>query len=152
MLASLSRSTMRQFPHLNWLQEEMQQIFGGALSPSSIRAVARGSFPAINIGSTPQSIEVYAFAPGLSAASFEVTIDRGLLTIAGERNSEIASDDDTLTTQTYSSERYSGKFRRTLTLPDEIDASQVEARYVDGILHISLRRMEAAPAKRVEVR
>src|SRR6185369_5608449 len=46
------------------------------LSPS-IRGIGRGGFPALNIGGTPTSVEIYAFAPGLDPASMEVNLDRG---------------------------------------------------------------------------
>jgi hypothetical protein len=54
------------FAELDRLQREMQQGF--RLSPS-IRGIARGGFPAMNVGGTPQSVEIYAFAPGIDAAT-----------------------------------------------------------------------------------
>ena len=67
---------------LDRLQRDMQGAFD--LSPS-IRGIGRGGFPELNVGGTPQSVEIYAFAPGLDPATLEVILDRGLLTIAGER-------------------------------------------------------------------
>ena len=49
------------FAELDRLQQEMQQALD--LSPS-IRGLNRGGFPALNVGSTPKSVEIYAFAPG----------------------------------------------------------------------------------------
>src|SRR3989337_962030 len=77
------------FSDFDRLRREFDQAFDttglpGAM-PASIRAVAPGSFPALNVGSTPGSVEVYAFAPGLDPGKIEVTVDRGVLTIAGER-------------------------------------------------------------------
>jgi HSP20 family protein len=70
------------FAELDRLQREMQQGF--RLSPS-IRGIARGGFPAMNVGGTPQSVDIYAFAPGIDAASLDVQIEKGMLIIAGER-------------------------------------------------------------------
>jgi HSP20 family molecular chaperone IbpA len=67
---------------LDRLQREMQQGFH--LSPS-IRGIARGGFPAMNVGGTPQSVEIYAFAPGIDPATLDVQIEKGVLTVAGER-------------------------------------------------------------------
>ena len=53
------------FAELGRLQSEIQEAF--ALSPS-IRGIGRGGFPAMNVGGMPQSIEVYAFAPGAARA------------------------------------------------------------------------------------
>ncbi len=59
----------------------------------SIRGFAQG-FPALNVGSTPNSVEIYAFAPGLDPSKIEVDLDRRVLTLAGERAPDIASADD----------------------------------------------------------
>ena len=70
------------FAEMERLQREMQQAFD-TVSPS-IRGFARG-YPALNVGSTPTSVEVYAFAPGIDPAKIEVNLERGVLTIEGER-------------------------------------------------------------------
>ena len=72
---------------LDRLQREMQQGF--RLSPS-IRGIARGGFPAMNVGGTPQSVEIYAFAPGIDPATLDVQIEKGVLTVAGERKPDAA--------------------------------------------------------------
>src|ERR1700741_1626301 len=71
------------------LRRELDDVFGNAGLPSSIRSAAPGAFPAINVGLTPASVEVYAFAPGIDPAKIEVVIDRGVLTISGERPSAL---------------------------------------------------------------
>jgi HSP20 family protein len=63
------------FAELDRLQREMRDAFD--LSPS-IRGLGRGGFPALNVGSTPQSVEIFAFAPGLDPKSVEVNLDRGV--------------------------------------------------------------------------
>ena len=70
------------FAEMDRLQREMQQAFG--LSPT-IRGFARNGFPALNVGGTPKAIEIYAFAPGVDPATLEVQLERGLLSVAGER-------------------------------------------------------------------
>ena len=70
------------FAEVERLQREMQQAFD-PVSPS-IRGFARG-YPALNVGSTPNSVEVYAFAPGIDPANIEINLERGVLTIEGER-------------------------------------------------------------------
>ena len=85
MYASLLSSPGSLFAEFDRLQRELQQAFS---APSSIRAVARGAFPAVNIGMTPASVEVYAFAPGIDPSTLEVSVDRGLLTIAGQRSAQ----------------------------------------------------------------
>ena len=134
------------FAEMDRLQREVQQAF--ELSPS-IRGLGRGGFPAMNVGSTPGSVEVYAFAPGLDPASLDVQIEKGVLTLAGERKSDLPGRDEKATV--HIDERFAGRFRRVVTLPDDIDPNAVEARYRDGVLHVSLKRLEAARPRRLDV-
>lgn len=131
------------FAELDRLQRELQQSFD--FGPS-IRGRARG-FPALNVGGTPRSVEIYAFAPGLDPASIEVEIEKGVLTIAGERKPEEVPEAATL----HIDERFAGRFRRVISLPDDIDANAIEASYRDGVLHVSVRRREEAQPKRIIV-
>jgi HSP20 family protein len=138
------------FADFERLQRELQQAFGTVGQPSSIRAVASGAFPAINVGSTPTSVEIYAFAPGLDASKLDVQIDRGVLTLSGERTSALPAGDERHAV--YASERFVGRFRRTVSLPDDADPDRVSANYRDGVLHISVARRESAQPKRVEIK
>lgn len=134
------------FAELDRLQHELQQTF--ELSPS-IRGIARGGFPAMNVGSTPQSIEIYAFAPGIDPANIELQIDKGILTIAGERKVDEPAQDDKAVV--HIDERFSGRFRRVVTLPDDIDTEGVAAKYRDGVLHVSIPRQQARQARQITV-
>lgn len=134
------------FAELDRLQREIQQAFD--VSPS-IRGLARGGFPAMNVGSTPRSVEIYAFAPGLDPASIEVQLEKGVLTISGERKSDLPGSDAKATV--HIDERFAGRFRRVLTLPDDADPNAVQASYRDGVLHVSIRRVEAALPRRISV-
>jgi HSP20 family protein len=114
-----------------------------------IRGVGRGGYPALNVGGTPQSVEVYAFAPGLDPASIDVNLDRGVLTLAGERKEALPKTDEKVTV--HANERFSGRFRRVVSLPDDIDPSAVSAKYTDGVLHVSIQRRAAAQPRRIQV-
>ncbi|MET0334191.1 MAG: Hsp20/alpha crystallin family protein [Rhizobacter sp.] len=113
--------------------------------PSATRSVA----PALNIGRTPKSVEVQTFAPGLDASKIDVTIDRGVLRISGERVSDLPTSDET--TSVYTRERRAGRFTRSVALPDDVDATQVTANYRDGVLLVSIARKEAAQPQRITV-
>ena len=129
--------------------EQLQRQLVGRNVISNIRPVARGSFPAINLGSTPSSVEVYAFVPGVDAKSLDIQIDKNLLTLQGERNLALPKEDSKLTV--YAQERFSGKFKRVITLPDDVDVSKVTASYKEGVLHISIQRRAEAQPKRIEI-
>ena len=128
------------------LQREIQQAFD--ISPS-IRGLWRGGFPALNVGGTPQSVEIYAFTPGLDPKTLEVNLDRGVLTISGERKSDLPNGDSKVNVHIH--ERFQGQFHRVLTLPDDVDPNAVSAQYRDGILHISVKRREEAQPRRITV-
>lgn len=132
------------FAEMDRLQREMLQAFD--ISPS-IRGLARGGYPAINVGSTPKSIELYTFAPGIDPATLDVQIEKGVLTVAGERKAEPVPEKASL----HIDERFAGRFRRVVTLPDDADPGAVEARYRDGVLHISVARKESAQPRRISV-
>jgi len=138
------------FPEFSRLQREMEQAFGTLGMPTSIRAATHGAFPAIDIGSSAQSFEVYAFAPGIDPAKLDVTVDRGLLTISGERPSTLPQASEKV--NVYASERYAGPFKRVINLPDDVDASAIEARYRDGVLRVSIPIRQEAQPKRVEIK
>ena len=133
------------FSELERLQREMQQSFSA--SPS-IRGLARG-FPAMNVGGTADSVEIYAFTPGVDPASIEVTLENGVLTVEGERKDALPSGDDKATI--HIGERFSGRFRRVVSLPDDVDPNAVQAQCRDGVLHISIKRREAAQPRRISV-
>jgi HSP20 family protein len=135
------------FAEMDRLQREMQEVFE---TGPSIRGVGRGGFPAVNVGGTPQSLELYAFAPGLDPSSIEVNLERGVLTIAGERAPELSTQDQK--TSVHINERFAGRFRRVVSLPeDDVNPSGVSAQYRDGVVHISVKRRETPQARRIAI-
>ena len=137
------------FGQFERLRRELDDVFGVSGLPSSIRSVAPGTVPAINVGRTPTSAEIYAFAPGLDASRVEVTLDRGVLRISGERASGIPEGNAKV--QVYTRERGTGSFTRAISLPDDVDPAQVNASYRDGVLRVSVASRESAQPKRITV-
>lgn len=132
------------FAEFDRLTRDLQQAFD--VTPT-IRG--RGAFPALNVGTTPQSIEIYGFAPGIDPATLEVQIEKGVLTLAGERKGDAPAPEEKC--NVYAQERFSGRFRRVVNLPEDIDADAVQARYRDGLLHITVPRREPARPRRVTI-
>jgi HSP20 family protein len=135
------------FSELNRLQGVLDQMFRPA-ERSSIRALTGASFPVINVGATTDTIEVMALAPGLDPATMQLSVDRGLLVIAGERKSQVPESDDI---SVYAQERFTGPFRRVVSLPDDADPGKVDARYRDGILRVTVAKRESSKPRRIEV-
>ena len=148
MLHASFRPAADVFGELNRLQNVLDQVFR-PLVRSSIRAPAGASFQAVNVGSTPDSIEIMALAPGLDPASLQVSTDRGLLIIAGERKSQLPERRDGVSV--YAQERFAGSFRRVVSLPEDADPGRVDATYRDGVLRITVAKRESSRPRRIEV-
>jgi HSP20 family protein len=134
------------FSELENLHQQMQRAFNVG---TGIRGNTIGAYPLLNMGTTPQSIELYAFAPGLDPASIDVNLERGVLTIAAARDSDLPAQDEKSTI--HINERFAGRFRRVLSLPEDVDPGNVSAQYQDGVLHIQLKRRESAQPRRITV-
>lgn len=146
-MTPMFRSSADLFAELNRMQAQLEQVFPTARS--SIRSGAASGFPVLNVGTTPTSIEVQALAPGLDPAKLEITIDRGLLVLAGQRPSALPPADERA--NVYAQERFAGPFRRVVSLPEDADASKVDASYRDGVLRISIAKRESSLPRRIEV-
>ncbi len=114
----------------------------------SIRGASRSGYPALNVGGTPDSIEVYAFAPGLDPQSIDVQLERGVLSIAGQRAADRPATEQAAI---HIDERFAGRFRRVVSLPDDANPNSVSASYRDGVLHISVRRQASSAPRRINV-
>lgn len=136
------------FTELNRLQGVLDQMFRPA-ERSSIRGLTGAGFPVLNVGATRDSIEVMALAPGLDANALQLTVDGGLLTISGERNTDVPEQGDA--TSVYAQERFTGSFRRVVSLPEDADPAKVDASYRDGILRVTVAKRESSKPRRIEV-
>ena len=149
MFTSLLNHPNSLFGQFDRLQRELDDVlFGMSALPSSIRSVASGTQPQLNIGRTSQSIEIYVFAPGLDASKIEVTLDRGVLRLSAERVPHKTSGEQL---RLYARERPTGRFDRSVALSDDIDPDHVKASYRDGVLQVSIARRESAQPKRISI-
>ena len=146
-MTPMFRSSADLFAELNRMQQVLDRTF--ASPGASIRSQAGAGFPVLNVGTTPTAVEVQALAPGLDPAKLDITVDRGLLVIAGERKSELPPRGERASV--YANERFSGTFRRVVSLPEDADPNRVDASYRDGVLRISVAKRESSLPRRIEV-
>jgi HSP20 family protein len=146
-MSPMFRPSADLFAELNRMQSLLDQVF--PTPGSSIRSMAGAGFPVLNVGTTPATVEIQALAPGLDPARLEITVDRGLLVIAGERASDLPNQGERASV--YANERFSGRFRRVVSLPEDADPARVDASYRDGVLRISVARRESSLPRRIEV-
>ena len=134
------------FDEFRRMQDQIDQLFGHGHWPTGIRSVARGSWPAVNVGSTPEQVNVYLFAAGVDPESLDVSIQQHLLTVSGERKAPVEEG-----REYYRKERHDGGFRRLITLPEDVDADKVEASYRDGVIQIQIGRRVASRPRTIKV-
>jgi HSP20 family protein len=89
---------------------------------------------------------VHLDLPGVAADSLDVSVERNVLTVSGERSWERREGD-----QMYLAERRSGTFRRQVTLGDGLDAAAIEADYTDGVLTLRIPVAERAQPRKISV-
>lgn len=147
MFRQLSSYEGGLFDDFRRMERQLEQLFGDNYMPNGIRSVARGTYPPINIGSTPERVDVYLFAAGVDPKTLDISIQQNLLTVNGERTTRAASE----SAGYYRRERFDGEFHRVVTLPDDIDPDRVEASYKEGVLCITVRRRESTKPRQIEV-
>jgi HSP20 family protein len=147
MLNASFRPAADVFSEFSRLQGLLDQVFRPA-ERSSIRALAGSTFPVVNVGTTPEAIEVMALAPGLDPSALQLTVDRGLLSISGERKSDVPEGDNI---SVYARDRFAGSFRRVISLPEDADPAKVEASYRDGILRVTVKRREGSIPRNIQI-
>ena len=93
-------------------------------------------------------MEIYAFAPGIEPSAIDVQLEKGTLTIAGERKAPAVPEKANV----HINERFAGNFRRVITLPDDVDPDSIDAKFRDGMLHIAIQRKQEAQPRRIAIK
>jgi HSP20 family protein len=145
-MASLLMSPGGMFEDFEQFHREMDTMLESVFGPASIRAAARGSFPALNVGVGPESLDVYLLLPGLDPSKLDVSVEDYVLTVSGERSEPEQKG------RAHLRERFSGAFRRAITLSDDVDTERCNADYKNGVLHISFGRKKEARARKIEIK
>ncbi len=133
------------------LSRNIEQLFDISQPINNIRGNVRGAFPSVNVHETPESVVVSIFVPGVEASQLDVTIEKNLLTVAAERDTGREIGENIDPRSYHRRERFTGSFRRVISLPDSIDPDKVEAQYADGILTVSIGKKDEEKARRIEI-
>ena len=104
--------------------------------------------PALDLYQNNDNVVAVVELPGMRKDEIEISLNDGALTISGERCKESSNGDGEKAER---SERYVGKFRRSIALPTRVDANKVSATYRDGILTVTLPKAEEARPKQIPV-
>ncbi len=103
--------------------------------------------PAVDIKEEEDRFLITADLPGVDPKDIEITMDNGVLTIKGERQSEAREEKEGYKRV----ERVSGSFYRRFSLPDTADAERIEAKGKDGVLEVILPKHEKMQPRKIQV-
>jgi HSP20 family protein len=127
------------------LQSEVNRVFDAFFGNGVSRT--RRWVPAMDLVETEESLVLRADLPGLSRDDVDIEIKDGVLTVSGERQTEHEERPEGY----YRVERAFGRFSRSLTLPDGIDAESVAAEFADGVLEVRIPKPEQRKPHRVAI-
>jgi HSP20 family protein len=135
------------FEELEKMRRDMSRLFDQATG-RSFRATTAGVFPLVNVTEDKDNYFVRAELPGLKAEELNIAVTANNLTISGER--KIPSEGDSV--RYHRREREAGSFNRIIALPRDVEADNVEAGLVDGILTVIVPKAEVAKPKQITVK
>jgi HSP20 family protein len=141
------------FQDLLSIQDEMNQLFTRAFGRERPgqqgEAVQQRLWaPALDISERKDAYVVAVEVPGVKPEELDITLEDGLLTIQGERRFTQESSEQ----QFHRVERRYGSFRRSITLPSQVQADQIEASFENGVLEVVVPKAEEAKPKKITVR
>ena len=131
---------------LNTLQRE---LYNPAFENSDDASVATANWaPSVDISENETEFTLLADIPGVAPEDIDISMEKGVLTIKGERKTENVEEGENYRRV----ERQSGQFYRRFTLPDSADADKIEAKSEHGVLKITIPKQEVALSRRIEVK
>ncbi len=118
------------------------------VAPHNDEIECRGDWiPAVDVKETSEHLMLFAELPGLQKKDVKMTVRDKVLSISGEKiQAELAKGENP-----HRSERAYGKFCRRFVLPTQVDATQISAELVDGVLKVTLPKQEEAKAKEIQI-
>ena len=112
-------------------------------------SVATASWaPSVDISEDENAFTLLADIPGVDPKDIEISMEKGVLTIKGERQTENVEESENYRRI----ERQSGQFYRRFTLPDSADADKIEAKSEHGVLTVTIPKQEVTLSRRIEVK
>jgi HSP20 family protein len=143
----LNRSLNTTLDRMMTLNRALDEAFAGSTNGN---AATRVWVPAIDLVEKKDAYVVRAELPGVDRASIDITFEKNILTISGQKNALVEAKDEEL--RVFAAERVSGTFSRSLRMPDYIDGEKIAAEYKDGLLTVTIPKAEIAHARKIEVK
>ncbi len=131
-------------------ENDMKQFFDKFLAPDGddqSNVVTSQWQPRVDIKEEPKRFVIAADIPGVDPKDIEIHMEKGVLSIKGERNAETRSEDGKFTRV----ERVHGSFYRRFALPDTADAEQISASGRNGVLEIVIPKKAESTPRRIAI-
>jgi HSP20 family protein len=152
----MNELTRWQRPNVDWpvfgrltsLRDELDRLFDSPFADwERTSQLLSGWTPAIDVYEDKDNIFVKAELPGMKKEEIDVSLHEGSLSISGERKAESSTEK----AEVYRTERFVGRFQRTVTLPTPVAPAKTKAHYKDGVLTITLPKAEESKPKQIDV-
>ena len=140
-----SRSVLRDLS--NQMDRFLNDPFG-AVYPGDLTFAENDWLPAVDIKEEADKFVVHADLPGVDAKDIDVTLENGILSISGKRESEVKDEKDGYRRVECSY----GEFCRQFSLPETADADKVTAKSAKGVLEVVIGKSEGRKPKRIAVK
>ena len=123
-----------------------------ALFKTEFNQTDRRGFVPANVKETGKSYQLEVVAPGFEKTDFKISLDDNLLTVSAEKKEEVKEDSDSDRNEKQIRREYSyHSFKRSFTLDEKIDATNIEASYINGVLTLNLPKKETVKASATEI-
>ncbi len=144
---SLIRYINPELNNVSNLRDHFGRLFDIAFPTRSAESLSDWT-PALDAHEDKDKYTVTLEVPGLKKDDIHVSVHDGVLTVSGERKNEKSVKEGTV----HRTERFYGKFSRSVSLPAAVSSDKVNAVYKDGVLTVEIPKAEEAKPKTVEVK
>jgi HSP20 family protein len=141
----LNRSMTTTLDRMLTLNRALDEAFTSANGET-----ARVWVPAIDLIEKKDAYIVRVELPGVERSSIDITFEKNILTISGQKSALLDAKDEEL--RVFAAERVSGSFSRSLRMPDYIDDAKIGADYKDGLLTVTIPKAELAQPRKIELK
>ena len=150
----MTLSRWQPFQELSTIRQQMDRLFEDMLSAGDRNWMGLHNMgglwtPAVELQETDKELVLKAQIPGIDSKDLDVEVGEDRVTISGEHKEEIKDEDKEK--NYYRSEFHYGKFQRDIPLPMSIKTDQIESNFKDGVLTLTMPKLETEPKKVVKV-
>lgn len=131
------------------IHSDMNRLFDQWARPARYRAEGENLdwMPVVDILEADGHVEIRAEMPGLSEQDVQVSVTDDVLTLRGEKTQANEAEDK----KYHRVERSYGRFQRSFTLPTNLNAGDIKAKFTNGVLTVSIPKVEEVQPKEIQI-